>query len=115
MGPVIVYQSGGMQQTLATHREFVLFYARSVPSKLLLSVCVYIDNERNSTTESDSAFFGKSVQRFLPQHYKPNPGPSVHPTSTANESIWNPIDNDEPNSALPTSLAHAPTHLNGYL
>lgn len=94
-GPVIVYQTGQMQATMARAREFVLFYA--------------------ATSEADSVMFGESVRRFLPSKYMQNPGPSVHPTAYANQSIWQPILYDTPNSALNTSLAQSPKHLNGYL
>jgi hypothetical protein len=86
-GPVIVYNPGTMNKTMANNREFIIFYG---------------DNQ-----ESNSFLAQHNVQKYLPGAYSsvvnetgmyPKPGPG-------NESYWYPQEVNTPLTNVNTSVA----------
>jgi hypothetical protein len=86
-GPVIVYNPGTMNKTMANNREFIIFYG---------------DNQ-----ESNSFLAAHNVQKYLPGAYSsvvnetgmyPKPGPG-------NESYWYPQEVNTPLTNVNTSVA----------
>ncbi|KAF2095204.1 Cupredoxin [Rhizodiscina lignyota] len=97
-GPIIIYNAGTMESTMAQNREFVLFYG---------------DNQ-----ESNSFLALHNVQKYLPQIASSftNESSTYPKLPSGNESVWYPQLINTPNiPSINTSVAANFFPMNGYI
>ncbi|KAF4626427.1 hypothetical protein G7Y89_g11732 [Cudoniella acicularis] len=96
-GPVIVYNPGTMNKTMASNREFIIFYG---------------DNQ-----ESNSFLALHNVQKYLPNVYPSVKNESdTYPVPTNdNRTFWYPQEINSPLTTVNTSVAANFFPINGYI